>query len=182
MSAMLPIAAQACTAVPAAKAQGAKIMKALLAYLRRLEKKKGKQKGFTLIELMIVVAIIGILAAVAIPAYSDYTAKAKFSEAVMLASKWKTDVSLEMQTNGGALTAYATDAVAGNPLGNDITATADLHGVDVTDGVITITWKLLDDPLTGKTVILTPTGSPVATDATGVTWKLSGSCVTENLC
>ncbi|HHN1668628.1 TPA: pilin, partial [Pseudomonas aeruginosa] len=54
---------------------------------------KAAQKGFTLIELMIVVAIIGILAAIAIPAYQDYTARAQLSEAMTLASGLKTKVS-----------------------------------------------------------------------------------------
>ena len=59
-----------------------------------------KQQGFTLIELMIVVAIIGILAAVAIPAYQDYTARAQASEAVALLSGLKTPISEYYQSNG----------------------------------------------------------------------------------
>ena len=58
------------------------------------------QKGFTLIELMIVVAIIGILAAVAIPAYQDYTLRAKLSEIMSLATGDKTRISEEYQTSG----------------------------------------------------------------------------------
>ena len=61
---------------------------------------KSAQKGFTLIELMIVVAIIGILAAVALPAYSDYTVRAKVSEIVLAASGGKTAISEAYQTLG----------------------------------------------------------------------------------
>ena len=71
---------------------------------------KTMQKGFTLIELMIVVAIIGILAAVAIPAYQDYTVRAKIQEAVNLSNPHRTSLgiacsegTLETQTGGGAL-------------------------------------------------------------------------------
>jgi type IV pilus assembly protein PilA len=61
---------------------------------------KSVQKGFTLIELMIVVAIIGILAAIALPAYSDYTTRAKVSEVMVAASACKTAVSEFLQANG----------------------------------------------------------------------------------
>lgn len=64
---------------------------------------KRVQQGFTLIELMIVVAIIGILAAVALPAYQDYTVKAKVSEVILAASTCRTAISEAVQTSGGSL-------------------------------------------------------------------------------
>jgi len=67
--------------------------------------KRSLQKGFTLIELMIVVAIIGILAAVALPAYQDYTNRAKASEVVLAASGARTCVSEIVQSNGSAASA-----------------------------------------------------------------------------
>ena len=64
---------------------------------------KAVQKGFTLIELMIVVAIIGILAAVALPAYQDYTARAKMSEVILAASACRTSITETVQSVSGAL-------------------------------------------------------------------------------
>ena len=64
--------------------------------------KRAIQKGFTLIELMIVVAIIGILAAVALPAYQDYTVRAKMSEVILAASQCRTSVTETYQSNNAA--------------------------------------------------------------------------------
>lgn len=95
-----------------------------------------KQKGFTLIELMIVVAIIGILAAIAIPAYQDYTIRAQVSEAMSLTSGTRTAVSEFLQTRGDwpANNESAGVAAPGSITGNYITQ------VEVNGSLITATF------------------------------------------
>ena len=110
------------------------------------------QKGFTLIELMIVVAIIGILAAVALPAYQDYTARAQVSEAFTMTSGAKTTISETGQTTGAYPGASAIAALAVAGKFSDAVVTADT-------GVITITMKAAGVASAGvaaKTIILTP--------------------------
>ncbi len=100
--------------------------------------KRQAQAGFTLIELMIVVAIIGILAAVAIPAYSDYTAKAKVANAIASVDSLKTAVAMCAQEAGGVLdTCDTTGAtVTSIPV---FTGTKEINTATVTDGKITVT-------------------------------------------
>ena len=113
------------------------------------------QKGFTLIELMIVVAIIGILAAVAIPAYQDYTARAQMTEAFSMTSGMKTSIAEYAQINGiypvGTTFPSHTDlAVAGKYADAAVTSGT---------GVITITMKeagTVSAGVAGKQVVLTP--------------------------
>src|SRR5690242_16170352 len=115
------------------------------------------QKGFTLIELMIVVAIIGILAAVAIPQYQDYTVKAKLSKVTGVAAPIKTALALYYQEQGGFPITAAPWTTIG--LATPPTATNEVSAFD---------WSGTANPLTGKTGLeLTLTNIKATTVDTG---------------
>lgn len=136
--------------------------------------KANVQKGFTLIELMIVIAIIGILAMIALPAYQDYVSKARFAEVISISDGYKTSVAICMQTNGGD----ATGCSAGtNGVPAAAAATESLaSGMTVVDGVISMT---ATDAAGGYTSIMTPE----LNDAGSATiWTQTGSCLAANFC
>jgi type IV pilus assembly protein PilA len=112
------------------------------------------QKGFTLIELMIVVAIIGILAAIAIPAYQDYTIRAQVSEGLNLSAAAKAAIA-ESFLNTGIAPANRT-AAGMSPNGTD-TQGKYVSGVDVAAGVITVTYGPgANNTINGQTLGITP--------------------------
>ena len=128
--------------------------------------KMQKQQGFTLIELMIVVAIIGILAAVAIPAYQDYTIRAKVTEGLSLASAGKTAVSEYFSANGG----LPTDNTAAGMADEETISGNSVDKVNVGaagDGIITVTFSTTT--IQGQEITLSPrtAGGKVVWDCTG---------------
>ena len=135
---------------------------------------KTMQKGFTLIELMIVIAIVGILATVALPAYQTYASKAKFSEVILATSVVKVAVELCAQDQGTV--ANCTAATNGVPA--DLGASGYLSTLTTTNGTITATAvgtsAVAASGLNGETYVLTPTY-----DKGKVTWAVEGTCLTK---
>lgn len=134
---------------------------------------KKVQQGFTLIELMIVVAIIGILAAVALPAYQTYTQRAAFSEVVLATTPYKSAFEVAAQT--GRLAAIG-DADAGTNGIPAVPAAASgvVSAITVVDGVITATGTAA---VGGFTYSLTPNGIVAP-----IQWTTGGTCLANGVC
>ena len=119
---------------------------------------KAVQKGFTLIELMIVIAIIGILAAIAIPAYQNYTVRSQVTEGLSMADGWKTSISEYFAQNGSFPVAYTSSGGAGNIVA---AATAGKYVGSITFGgagqiKITYSGSQVNSKINGSVMMLSP--------------------------
>lgn len=124
--------------------------------------------GFTLIELMIVIAIIGILATIAIPSYENYTMRARFAEVITATAPYKIAVTLALQE--GLPINELTNGKHGIPL--EPKSSKNLASVRVDNGIIT---AIAGEVINNTTYIIKP-------NTDGSTWSVNGSCLKSGLC
>ncbi len=129
---------------------------------------KSQQTGFTLIELMIVVVIIGILTTLALPSYQNYTRRARFTEVLAATAPFKTAIALALQQG------YSLQELKNNEHGipNGPSPTANLANLTVENGTITATGT---ERVNHATYILKP-------NQDGSQWTVHGTCLKNNLC
>jgi len=143
--------------------------------MKSMKMMKKAQQGFTLIELMIVVAIIGILAAVAIPQYQDYVTRAKLSKVVVGIEPVKLAVAMYAQENSGDVAALGANPWTSIGLSGQPTGTNEAAYTMDADGVIVATLKNIGSPYDTTTVKWTPTSSATSTV---MTWSAACSYTT----
>lgn len=136
-----------------------------------------RQLGFTLIELLITIAIIGILAAIAVPTYLTYTKKAYFSEVVQATAPYKLAVESCYQAQGGGSSVSGCAGGSNGVPANITTGAGNVGSIAVTSaGVITATGSSSHN-LSSETYILTPTPTNNV-----LIWATTGTCVANGTC
>ncbi|MFM4806096.1 prepilin-type N-terminal cleavage/methylation domain-containing protein [Aeromonas bivalvium] len=144
-----------------------------------------KQTGFTLIELMIVVAIVAILAAIALPAYQTYTKRAKFSEVIAATGPTKTSVEVCVQGFTGVSSSLGTDCTAAGNSAASKSGTGQYLAAGSSAVAVTNTGNVFTITATGNTEVDGSTYALISNSVSAggqVLWTISGSCKTDGLC